>query len=55
MKWIKRRCNITEKEKEYIANDVLAVKEALEIMFTEGHNKLTIGSCCLEEYKKDNR
>lgn len=45
-------CEITEKEKEYIANDVLVVKEALEIMFTEGHNKLTIGSCCLEEYKK---
>ena len=45
-------CTITEKEKEYIANDVLVVKEALEIMFTEGHNKLTIGSCCLEEYKK---
>lgn len=45
-------CDITEKEKEYIANDVLVVKEALEIMFTEGHNKLTIGSCCLEEYKK---
>ena len=45
-------CNITEKEKEYIANDVLVVKEAMEIMFKEGHNKLTIGSCCLEEYKK---
>lgn len=45
-------CEITEKEKEYIANDVLVVKEALEIMFTEGHNKLTIGSCCLEEYKR---
>ena len=43
---------ITEKEKEYIANDVLVVKEALEIMFNEGHNKLTIGSCCLAEYKK---
>ena len=45
-------CEITESEKEYIANDVLVVKEALEIMFTEGHDKLTIGSCCLEEYKK---
>lgn len=45
-------CEITDKEKEYIANDVLVVKEALEIMFTEGHNKLTIGSCCLEEYKQ---
>lgn len=45
-------CEITDSEKEYIANDVLVVKEALEIMFTEGHKKLTIGSCCLSEYKK---
>lgn len=45
-------CEITESEKEYIANDVLVVKEALEFMFNEGHNKLTIGSCCLSEYKK---
>lgn len=44
-------CEITEKEQEYIKNDVLVVKEALEIMFQEGHNKLTIGSCCLSEYK----
>lgn len=44
-------CNITDEEKKYIANDVLVVKEALEMMFNEGHNKLTIGSCCLEEYK----
>ena len=44
-------CDITDKEKKYIANDVLVVKEALEIMFKEGHNRLTIGSCCLEEYK----
>ena len=44
-------CEITEKEKEYIANDVLVVKEALEIMFNCGHDKLTIGSCCLAEYK----
>lgn len=44
-------CAITDEEKKYIANDVLVVKEALEIMFQEGHNKLTIGSCCLEEYK----
>lgn len=45
-------CEITEQEREYIANDVLVVKEALEFMFNEGHNKLTIGSCCLEEYKE---
>ena len=45
-------CTITPEEQQYIANDVLVVKEALEIMFEEGHNKLTIGSCCLEEFKK---
>lgn len=45
-------CTITDKEKKYIANDVLVVKEALEIMFNHGHNSLTIGSCCLEEYKE---
>ena len=44
-------CIITDEEKEYIANDVLVVKEALEIMFNEGHKSLTIGSCCLKEYK----
>lgn len=45
-------CEITTLEKEYIANDVLVVKEALEIMFNEGHKDLTIGSCCLKEFKK---
>lgn len=45
-------CVITDEEKQYIANDVLVVKEALEIMFKDGHNKLTIGSCCLAEFKK---
>lgn len=44
-------CEITDKEKEYIANDVLVVKEALEIMYQQGHDRLTIGSCCLAEYK----
>lgn len=45
-------CTITDEEKKYIANDVFVVKEALEIAFNDGHNKLTIGSCCLSEYKK---
>lgn len=45
-------CEITEEEQKYIANDVLVVKEALEIMFTEGHKKITIGSCCLAEFKR---
>lgn len=44
-------CEITTKEKEYIANDVLVVKEALEMMLDEGHDSMTIGSCCLKEYK----
>lgn len=45
-------CDITPEEKEYIKNDVLVVKEALEIMFADGHTKLTIGACCLSEFKK---
>lgn len=45
-------CEITEEEQKYIANDVLVVKEALEIMFQQGHNKLTIGACCLSEFRR---
>lgn len=45
-------CEITPEEEQYIKNDVLVLKEALNMMFAEGHNKLTIGSCCLSEYKK---
>lgn len=45
-------CEITDEEKHYIANDVLVVKEALEIMYNGGHTNLTIGSCCLKEYKR---
>lgn len=44
-------CTITDEEKKYIANDVLVVKEALEKMFSDGYNKLTIGACCLSEYR----
>ena len=45
-------CEITEDEKQYISNDILVIKEALEIMSNEKHTKLTIGACCLSEYKK---
>ena len=45
-------CEISVKEREYIRNDVLVLKEALEFMFSEGHTMLTIGSCCLGEYKQ---
>lgn len=44
--------SITDEEKEYLKNDLYVPKEALEIMFSEGHNKITIGSCCLSEFKK---
>lgn len=44
-------CPISEKELSYIKNDALVLKEGLEIMFNEKHNKLTIGSCCLSEFK----
>lgn len=43
---------ITDEEKRYLTNDLLVIKEALEIMHQEGHTKLTIGSCCLSEYKR---
>ena len=45
-------CLITDEEKEYIKNDVLVVKEALEIMYKQGNSKLTIGSCCMTNFKK---
>lgn len=45
-------CEISDKDKEYIKNDVFVPKEALEIMKAQGHNKMTIGSCCSEEFKK---
>ena len=43
-------CEITDEEKSYIANDVLVVKEVMEVMYNNGHTRLTIGACCLEEY-----
>lgn len=42
---------ITPEERKYLINDLLVVKEVLEIMFSEGHNRLTIGSCCMHEFK----
>lgn len=43
---------ITNDEAEYLKNDLYVVKEALEIMVSEKHTKMTIGSCCLEEFRK---
>lgn len=44
-------CPITDEERHYIENDVLVLKEALEICMSEGHDKLTVGSSCLSEFK----
>lgn len=43
-------CEITAQEREYIANDVLVVKEALEYLHDQDFKKMTIASCCLHEY-----
>lgn len=54
MKYEGRRypgCTIYPTELHYIRNDVLCLAECLEKMFLEGHDKLTIGSCCMAEYK----
>ena len=45
-------CEITDEEMAYIKNDVLVLKEALEFMFSEHHNAMTIGSCCYSEFKR---
>ena len=44
-------CYISPEELAYIKNDVLVLIEALEIMYADGHNKLTIGACCMTEFK----
>lgn len=45
-------CYISPSEMAYIKNDVLVLMECLEEMFSEGHDRLTIGSCCMEEFKR---
>lgn len=46
-------CPISDTEREYICNDVFVLKEALEMFFMDNpQNKITIGSCCLAEFKK---
>lgn len=49
-KW--EREEITKEELEYMENDVLVVKEALEYLFGEGVNSLTIGGAALQKMKK---
>lgn len=42
----------TPEEEEYIKNDVYVLREALEEMFRNGFNGLTISSCCMKNYKE---
>ena len=44
-------CDISKEEEAYIKNDVYVMSEALQFMFDEGHTKMTIGACCMSEYK----
>lgn len=43
---------LTEIEEEYIKHDVKIVARAVEYFYSQGLDKMTIGSCALEEYKK---
>ena len=42
---------LTEEEKEYITHDVVIVAKAINYMYSQGLNRMTIGSCALAEYK----
>ena len=43
---------LTSEEVDYIRNDVEIMARALNIMFEEKLNKMTIGACALDNYKK---
>ena len=42
---------LSYEEKEYIKNDVKIVAHAVEYFYSQGLDKMTIGSCALNEYK----
>lgn len=43
---------LTPEEQEYIKHDVLIVAHAIDYFQSQGLDKMTIGSCALNEYKK---
>lgn len=43
---------LTEEEKEYVIHDVKIVAYAIDYFHKQGLDKMTIGACALEEYKK---
>ncbi len=44
-------CPRTVQEDSYIRNDVLVLKEILEIFYNRGHTRMTIGSNCVHYFK----
>lgn len=46
---------LTDEEVDYIRNDVEIMARALKFLFDEGLNKMTIGACALDFYKKKNK
>lgn len=48
-------CEISDEEKRYIQNDVLVLSELIYTMYSAGLDQLTIGGCCVSQYKKLSR
>lgn len=44
--------NLTAEEEEYLIHDVQIVEHALNFFHSQGLDKMTIGSCALEEFKR---
>lgn len=44
--------DLTSEEKEYLIHDVQIVEHAVNFFHEQGLNKMTIGACALEEFKK---
>lgn len=43
---------LSRDEEEYLKHDVIIVAKAIEYFYSQGLDKMTIGSCALNEYKK---
>lgn len=43
---------LTPEEEEYVKHDVQIVAHAIDFFYSEGFDKMTIGSCAMNEYKK---
>ena len=43
---------LTDEEKDYIIHDVVIVAKAIKYMYSQGLDKMTVGACALDEYKR---